>query len=351
MKLKIGYLMWVILIMISKSIFSNPSRAYRKTDEFSFYINFAFEFAKLLPYPFDFRDNGYNKYEKLKTTTAIDSVDDKGSCLSHIPFPSIAKWFDKDSDCFIKGDLIFECPGDSILTGIESDYNPYECESTAWVTDKKSSGKCKFKDRSFRFKCTFIKDSKDQLLRKKECTDYKIKVESATKGRQFPNYFKIISPTSVNDPNSLSPSPSVSTEQISKFKTDSILKCPEGKFVQGIRSYHGYYQTKDLKLNKITDRIYNISCCSLEDYDKKPYVANNNECHFSRESEKNKDFATYQRLDKRPTNAGEKGLYCQNTSDAGAVQWLITSIHTKYKADDHYPDRTFKLKCCTAIKQ
>jgi hypothetical protein len=350
MKLKVGYLVWVILIMTSESIFSAPSRAYKKTDEYSFYINFTFEFAKLLPYPFDFRDDGYNKYEALKTTTALDSVDDKGSCQSHIPFPTIAKWFNEDNNCYIRGDLIFDCPGDSIMTGIESDYNPYDCQSTA--ADKKySEGSCKFKDRSFRFRCTFIKDVENKLIRKKKCTDYSIKVKPATTGKQFPDYFKIISPTSVRNPNSSSPSPSISAKQISEFKTDSILKCPEGQFVQGIRSYHGYYQTKDLKVNKIKDRIYNISCCSLEDSNKKAYVANKNECHFSRESQKNKDFAAYQRLDKRPTNAGEKGLYCQNTSDAGAVQWLITSIHTKYQADNHYPDRTFKLQCCTATMQ
>lgn len=304
---KTTYLKIVIVILLLKAplSFGNSSYAKWSTEDTydSLFVNEPYLRVKTVQHTYDYNEaSTYNHGEIITYGTS-------GTCSSE-PYRVIAKWTEilESEDKYIKkyqgtcntiARFNYICPGDSVIVGIESNWNPYNC-----------SDYCTYYDRVFSFTCAFAKDESNALLRIHNCTDHPYKFsEVDTKSNAISYKATSSSKSDVTVDSNLT--------NITHVATNSTLVCPDNKILKGIKSWYN----ADNK-----DRQFSISCCNLIDSQEKVYAAQTSNCSSS-------------------SYSSSKQTYNQTCSSSGNQQFIY-QIDTKYDSSSN--DRTISIQCCSA---
>lgn len=182
----------------------------------------------------------------------------------------------------------FSCPGDSLLTGISSRYDYIRLPN----------GKL-FKDRRFRFTCTFLEDKLGRVIKAFQCQD---KVATST----TPTTESSATETVASEGVEVDFSTSLTTEAEPQAES---LSCDKGRFINGWKSKIDF---------KSKTRTSHFQCCSMFDWEYKPILEN--ACKkYTQKTPKGKDFS----------------FNCSKGS-------VLKSFESTYEDDD----RSYAFECC-----
>lgn len=243
---------------------------------------------------YDYNDSSSNNYGHILSYAS-------SSGCSREPYGVIARWEEiLNSDektiqkyqgaCYTIARFNYNCPGDSLIVGIGSDWNPYDCKE----------GDCQYYDRTFQFQCAFPKDTEGHLLKTQNCTEH-------------PYKFSEVNPEGEGKASSSRVTIDNSLTNITREKASSTLICPDNKILKGVKSWYN-------KENK--DREFSISCCEISDGNEKVYTVDTESCEMGASSPVRGDYE----------------LSCSSSST------FIYQLESKYGSS--YEDRTLALGCC-----
>ncbi len=258
----------------------------------------AFVRVKEMQSTYDYNSSSSNNYGKIANYASSYSC-------SQEPYSVIAQWvenLDESAEasikkyqgaCYTIARFNYNCPGDSLMVGVGSDWNPYNCKE----------GECEYYDRVFNFFCAFPKNTEGELLRVQNCTEH-------------PYKFSEVDPEGEGKSSSSRVSIDKSLGTITQPKTNSTLTCPNNKILKGLKSWYN-------KENK--DREFSISCCEVFDQEEeKAYVIDTTKCSQTDYSTSHSDY------EKICSSSDGKFIY---------------QINSKYL--ESQSDRTLNLNCCS----
>jgi hypothetical protein len=226
----------------------------------------------------------------------------RGLCFDS-PFDYLAYWDNGHSGkqgtekkklhggCFLKGLINFTCPGNSLLVGIESEFDPYEA--------RRYKGRYTYLGRTFKFTCAYFTGESDlEELEKKECSNYKLQITEEKYEGEAPIFYPMSLDFEKAKISGFTPTTALSylygkqflgKEYPTKKDTTAVAdkgsswynatthSCPKDHpYMQGIRSFYDHRNLVGTDTSSSSadnedefplrgKRRFSISCCNMQD--------------------------------------------------------------------------------------